>query len=103
MPCAVGSSGVVLERFIAIGMNGLVPFEVAAGNDIVAFRKTHPNFFVWGGIDKRVLLGTKDEIRNEIMEKVPVLWKSGGFIPPIDHNIPPCPQDIVVEYRYREP
>ncbi|MFH1007760.1 MAG: uroporphyrinogen decarboxylase family protein [Candidatus Latescibacterota bacterium] len=88
-----GNNGAVLERFIALGINGLFPFEVAAGNDVLAFRKTHPEFFIWGGIDKRVLLRTKEEIKREVMEKVPVLWESGGYIPSLDHSVPPCLQE----------
>lgn len=88
-----GNNGVILERFIELGMNGLFPFEVAAGCDAIEFRKTHPRFFIWGGIDKRVLIRSKEEIKREIMEKVPVLWESGGFIPSLDHSVPPCPQE----------
>ncbi|MCK5328628.1 MAG: hypothetical protein KAR36_08490, partial [Candidatus Latescibacteria bacterium] len=34
-----GNNGVILEHFIELGMNGLFPFEVAAGNDVLEFRK----------------------------------------------------------------
>jgi len=88
-----GNNGLVLERFIKLGMNGLFPFEQAAGYDVLAFRKEHPHFFVWGAIDKRVLLRTKEEVKREVMGKVPALWESGGFIPAIDHAVPPCPQE----------
>jgi uroporphyrinogen decarboxylase len=88
-----GNNGMVLDRFVDLGMNGLYPFEVAASCDAVAFRETHPRFFVWGAIDKRVLLGTKDDVEREVMAKVPVLWESGGFIPSIDHSVPPCRQE----------
>lgn len=87
-----GNNGQVLEHFIDLGMNGLYPFEVAAGYDVVAFRREHPDFFIWGGIDKRVLLGSRDDIAREVLEKAPALWETGGFIPSIDHSVPPCPQ-----------
>jgi uroporphyrinogen-III decarboxylase len=88
-----GNNGAVLERFIGLGMNGLYPFEQAAGCDVIAFREAHPHFFIWGGIDKRVLLRTRSEIDREVMSKVPLLWESGGFIPSIDHAVPPCPNE----------
>lgn len=88
-----GNNGLVLEHFIELGMNGLYPFEQAAGYDVPAFRREHPNFFIWGAIDKRVLLGTKEDIKREVMEKVPELWETGGFVPSIDHSVPPCRQE----------
>ena len=88
-----GNNGLVLERFIGLGMNGLFPFEAAAGCDVVGFRRAHPRFFIWGGVDKRALLKTKEDVKREVMEKVPLLWESGGFIPSIDHAVPPCPQE----------
>jgi len=88
-----GNNGPILERFADLGMNGLYPFEAAAGCDAIAFRKEHPRFFVWGAIDKRVLLGNKDDVEREVMAKVPALWAGGGFIPSIDHSVPPCSQE----------
>jgi len=88
-----GNNGVVLERFIELGVNGMFPFEVAAGYDALEFRRRHPDFVIFGGIDKRALLKTKEDVKREVMTKVPVLWESGGFIPSIDHAVPPCPQE----------
>ncbi len=88
-----GNNGVILERFAELGMNGLYPFEAAAGCDALEFRRKFPQFFVWGAIDKRVLLGTKDDVEREVLSKVPALWESGGFIPSIDHSVPPCGQE----------
>ena len=87
-----GHNGLVLDRFIDLGINGLFPFEVAAGYDIREVRKRYPGFCIWGGIDKRVLTGTRDDIRREVLEKVPAVWASGPFIPSLDHSCPPCPQ-----------
>jgi uroporphyrinogen-III decarboxylase len=88
-----GHNGPVLDRFIELGMNGLFPFEAAAGYDIRDVRRRYPRFVIWGGIDKRVLNQSKAAIRREIMEKVPPVWKSGGFIPSLDHACQPCPQE----------
>jgi len=88
-----GHNGAVLDRFIELGVNGLFPFEVAAGYDIRQIRKMYPRFFIWGGLDKRVLLEDRDAIEREVAEKVPAVWESGGFIPAVDHAVPPCPQE----------
>ena len=49
-----------IEQFVPLvlegGLNGLLPFEVAAGNDIFAVRKRYgKNLIIFGGIDKRAL------------------------------------------------
>ena len=88
-----GQNGQVLDEFIELGIGGMFPFEVAAGYNIAAFRTTHPRFMVWGGIDKRVLLRTKADIRRVVLENVPAVWETGGFIPAIDHAVPPCPRE----------
>ncbi len=43
----------------------------------------------YGGIDKRVLARTKKDIKSEVMAKVPQLFEVSGYIPCVDHNIPP--------------
>lgn len=88
-----GNNGPLLEKFISAGINGLYPFEIAAGCDPIAFRREHPDFFIWGAIDKRVLYGSKEGIAREVNDKVPVLLESGGYVPSLDHSCPPCAQE----------
>lgn len=88
-----GDNGPVLECFVEVGINGLFPFEVAAGSDAIAFREKHAEFLIFGAIDKRVLLRSREDIEREISEKVPVLWGKGRFVPSLDHSVPPCPQE----------
>jgi uroporphyrinogen decarboxylase len=42
-----------------------------------------------GGIDKRELAKDRQAIYREIMCKVPYLIERGGYIPHVDHAIPP--------------
>ena len=93
-----GQNGQILDRFIELGMNGLFPFEAAAGYDIREVRDRYPRFFIWGGIDKRVLNGTKEAIEKEVRSKVPEVWANGGFIPALDHACQPCPQENFEHY-----
>jgi len=43
---------------------------------------------LWGGVDKRVLAQDKDSIRNHLREFIPLI-EEGGFIPTVDHTVPP--------------
>ena len=42
-----------------------------------------------GAIDKRTLIKGKEAIREEVMSKVPFLLEQGGYLPTIDHWVPP--------------
>ncbi len=87
----VDSDGFVEELiplFIKCGVTGMLPFEIAAGNDLVKIRNQYPEFQLLGGIDKRILF--KDKKEKDILEeleKVQVLLKKGGYIPHIDHLV----------------
>ena len=71
------------------GLNGVYPFEVAAGEDIVALRKQYGrDLLIWGGIDKRALAKDKRAIEDEVHSKVPFMLEHGGYIPGIDHAVP---------------
>jgi len=72
------------------GLSGVYPLEVAAGEDPVALRKEYgQDLHLCGGIDKRVLARDKKAIDEELEKKVPFLVESGGWIPSIDHAVPP--------------
>jgi uroporphyrinogen decarboxylase len=82
-----------MPLFLEAGVNAFLPFEVAAGNDVREVREKYPRLVIWGGIDKRNLLQSKDAVKGEIMEKVPPMWEKGGYIPCLDHSTMPCPQE----------
>ncbi|UCB46297.1 MAG: hypothetical protein JSV25_02415 [Spirochaetota bacterium] len=72
------------------GIRGLWPLEVNAGIDAVELRKQYGKKWRLGGnIDKRVLTEGKEAIKNEIDKKIPILKEEGGYIPGLDHSIPP--------------
>ena len=85
-----GNNNELLPWFIKAGVTGFLPVEVASGMDPLEIRRKFGNKLVlWGGIDKRVLSRSKKEIENEVLLKVPELLKNGGYIPSIDHSVPP--------------
>ncbi len=80
----------LLPLWLEVGINLIWPFEVAAGNDVVALRKQYGrDLIIAGGIDKRALIKGKEAIREEVMSKVPFLLEMGGYFPSVDHAVPP--------------
>ncbi|MFO7897896.1 MAG: uroporphyrinogen decarboxylase family protein [Planctomycetota bacterium] len=86
------SDGYIAELipiWIESGINVCDPIEVAAHNDIVAFRREFGRKMAYrGGIDKRAIAKGGDVIRAEIDRVVPPLFEEGGFIPSCDHGVP---------------
>ena len=80
----------LIPLWLECGINFIWPFEAAAGNDAVAMRKKYGKELIIGGtIDKRVLAKDKKAIREEVMSKVPFLLAQGGYLPSVDHVVPP--------------
>jgi uroporphyrinogen decarboxylase len=72
------------------GVTGLMPFEVNAQMHVVEIRKAFPGLQILGGIDKTQLAVGKDAIDAELRAKVtPEMLRHGGFIPHVDHQVPP--------------
>ena len=92
-----------VEEFVRLalegGLNGVLPFEAAAGNDILAVRKKYgKNLIIFGGVDKRALAAGKSAIDAELEEKVRPMLAGSGYFPMLDHYAPP---DIPFEnYMY---
>ncbi len=87
------SDGYIAELipiWVEAGINCCCPMEVAAGNDIVAYRQLFGKQMAFqGGIDKRAIAKGGETMRAEVMRVVPPLLKEGGFIPSCDHGVPP--------------
>ena len=90
---AVDSDGDIdplIPLFIEAGVNLMYPFEVQAGMDIREVRKKYgKKLVIQGGLDKRKLAVDFSAIREEVESKVPQLLREGGYIPSLDHNVPP--------------
>ena len=84
-----GNINDLIPLFIESGINGIIPIEVNASMDIVSLRKEYKDLLLIGGIDKLALVKGKEAIENEIYNKVDPIIDKGGFIPTIDHAIPP--------------
>lgn len=79
----------LIPLWIEAGVNGIYPFEVQSGMDVVKLRMEYKNdLLMIGGIDKRVLTRGKKEIDDEI-RRVSSIFDHGGYIPGLDHSVPP--------------
>jgi uroporphyrinogen-III decarboxylase len=91
-----GNVHALLPWLEAVGVEGLMPFERRAGNDVAKVRADHPRFNIIGAFDKTVMRDGEAAIRAEFERLLPVM-KTGGFIPSVDHQTPP---DVSLE-QYR--
>ncbi len=80
----------MLPIYLDCGANAFYPFEVQAGMDIVKLRKQYGNLFtIIGGLNKRILSENKNAVKNEVDGKVPFMLSQKGYIPMLDHTVPP--------------
>ncbi len=79
----------LIPLWLEVGINLVYPMEVQAGMDVVALRKKYGHDLrMTGGFDKGVLAQGKAAIDAELARVMPLI-EGGGYIPTIDHSIPP--------------
>jgi len=84
-----GHIGQMIPLWIEAGIDGTYPCEIAADNDPLAYRRRYgKTLALWGCIDKREIR-SKERTYLEVMRKVPQLVEQGGFMPAVDHAVPP--------------
>jgi uroporphyrinogen-III decarboxylase len=83
-----GNVNNLLALLMEVGVDGILPCEVRAGSDPTVLRKKYPKASLIGGIDKMALESDFASIDREL-EKLPALLELGGYIPGIDHLVPP--------------
>ncbi|MBM4046596.1 MAG: hypothetical protein FJ279_15905 [Planctomycetes bacterium] len=85
-----GNLEALIPMLLEAGVTGIWPCEIAAGMDPVKLRKEYGQALALsGGIDKRLLARDKRTVEREVMGKLPWLIEQGGFIPTVDHTVPP--------------
>ena len=83
-----GYVGELIPLWIEAGINVCDPIEVAAGNDLPAFRRQFGRRMAYiGGVDKRAMARGGTVIEDEIERLRPVI-EDGGYIPGCDHGVP---------------
>ena len=83
-----GHAHVLIDWLAEVGIEGLLPYERRAGNDLAAIRARHPRWLMIGGFDKTIMKDGEAAIREEFERLLPVM-RSGGCIPAVDHQTPP--------------
>jgi uroporphyrinogen decarboxylase len=84
-----GNPELLIPVWLEAGIRGVTPCEIAASVDPVKLREDYPRLIIMGGVDKRELTKDKPAIEREVLSKVPLLIKTGGYFPGIDHGVPP--------------
>jgi uroporphyrinogen decarboxylase len=95
-----GDVRALIPLIMEAGINILWPLEIAAGVEPLDVRKEYGrDLRLWGGIDKRELAKGRKEVEHELMRQVPALLEDGGYIPHVDHDVPPdVPYDNFLYY-----
>ncbi len=89
-----GNCEALIPLLMDAGVDGIWPLERASDMDPLRIRETFGrDLRLWGGVDKRVLARDKAAIRAHLKELAPLI-EQGGFIPTVDHTVPP---DISLE------
>ncbi|MDD4773217.1 MAG: uroporphyrinogen decarboxylase family protein [Eubacteriales bacterium] len=78
----------LIPLFESAGVNLMLLFEIAAGNDIVDLRRRFPRMAMLGGIDKLEIAKGPAAIDREL-DKIEPLLSGSGYIPGLDHLIHP--------------
>jgi uroporphyrinogen decarboxylase len=85
-----GNTEVLIPLMIEAGITFHWPLERAAEMDPLAIRAEYGHDLgLGGGIDKRALARGRKDIEEEVYRHVPQLLEDGGYIPTVDHAVPP--------------
>jgi len=84
-----GYNNQILDTMYPECLDGIQPIEIAAGNDPEEILTRYPGIFIHGGIDKRELRFSREQARTEIALRFRTAHEHGGYIPHVDHGVPP--------------
>ncbi|MDD4773713.1 MAG: hypothetical protein PHZ09_08920 [Eubacteriales bacterium] len=84
-----GNCEALFRLLMDAGVDGIWPLERVAGMDPVRIRKEYGrDLRLTGGVDKMELAKDKKAIDRHLASLVPLI-EEGGFIPTVDHTVPP--------------
>lgn len=98
-----GDCELLIPPMLDAGVDGVWPLERASGMDPARLRRKFGRALrIWGGVDKRILAEGPAAIDAHLAALAPVV-EEGGFIPTVDHTVPPdVPLDHFVYYMERK-
>jgi uroporphyrinogen decarboxylase len=93
-----GNCEALIPLYLEAGLDFMWPCERAADMDPVRIRREYGrDMRLWGGVDKRELAKDKKAIDAHLKALAPLI-EEGGFIPTVDHTVPP---DVSLDnFRY---
>lgn len=71
------------------GINGIMPFEVKANNNVEKLTAEWPDMVFIGGIDKHEIAKGPQAIDRELEHRLPAILGRGNYVASLDHWIPP--------------
>ena len=84
-----GAPTALIPQWLEAGVDTTWPIERASDISPMGWRKRFGRALrLWGGVDKRVLTRGPKAIREHLREFIPLI-EEGGFIPTVDHLVPP--------------
>lgn len=84
-----GYNNQILDAMYPEALDGIQPIEIAAGNDPEEILTKYPGIFIHGGIDKRELRFSREQTRAEVARRFRTAREMGGYVPHVDHGVPP--------------
>ncbi len=84
-----GYNNQILDVLYPEAIDGIQPIEIAAHNDPEEILTRYPGIHIHGGIDKRELRFSREQLRAEVTQRYATARRHGGFIPHVDHGVPP--------------
>ena len=80
----------LIPDLISAGVSALEPLEVNSGMDVRELKEKHGDHLAFiGNIDKRMMSGNLDQVKNEVLSKLEYAAPGGGYILGSDHSVPP--------------
>ena len=84
-----GYNNQILDVLYPEVLDGIQPIEIAAGNDPEEILTNYPGIHIHGGVDKRELRFSREQLRAEVVKRYDTARRHGGYIPHVDHGVPP--------------
>ena len=83
-----GNINPFIPELIEMGLDALNPLEVKAGMDTVSLKQKYGESLILHGGMNAVLFDEPEKIEAEIVNKLPLLKRGGGYIFSSDHTVP---------------
>jgi len=71
------------------GVNAMYPFEPKAGNDLFRIRREHPDFILFGWLEKEVVNEGNEHLIDDEINRKSKLLESGKYFPNLEHGMQP--------------